>query len=79
MSYQVQLPTFTGPLDLLLHLIRRHEIDIYHIPISLITDQYLESLRQMQELDLEVAADFLVMAATLMQIKARMLDRKSVV
>lgn len=73
MSYQVQLPTFTGPLDLLLHLIRRHEIDIYHIPISLITDQYLESLRQMQELDLEVAADFLVMAATLMQIKARML------
>ncbi len=73
MSYQVQLPTFTGPLDLLLHLIRRHEIDIYHIPISLITDQYLASLRQLEELDLELAADFLLMAATLMQIKARML------
>lgn len=73
MPYQVQLPSFTGPLDLLLHLIRKNEVEIYDIPISLIADQYLEFLGQMEELDLDLAADFLLMAATLMQIKGRML------
>lgn len=64
---------FSGPLDLLLHLIERAEIDIYNIPIVEITDQFLAYLQTMEFLDLQVAADFLLMAATLMQIKARML------
>ena len=72
-QYPVRLDNFEGPLDLLVHLIRRHEIDIYDIPIALITGQYLEYLELMQELDLDVAGEFLVMAATLIQIKARML------
>jgi len=72
-QYPVRLDNFEGPLDLLVHLIRRHEIDIYDIPIALITEQYLEYLELMQELDLDVAGEFLVMAATLIQIKARML------
>jgi len=72
-SYQVKLPVFEGPLDLLLHLIREHRIDIYDIPISLITREYLECLELMTELNLSVAGEFLVMAATLLQIKSRML------
>lgn len=72
-SYQVKLAVFTGPLDLLLHLIERAEIDIYNIPIVEITDQFLAYLRTMEFFDLHIAADFLLMAATLMQIKARML------
>lgn len=72
-QYPVKLDNFEGPLDLLVYLIRRHEIDIYDIPIVLITEQYLEYLELMQELDLDVAGEFLVMAATLIQIKARML------
>ena len=72
-SYEVKLDAFTGPLDLLLHLIRKHEIDIYDIPISLITHQYLEYLKLMKELNLSFAGEFLVMAATLVQIKSRML------
>ncbi|HHW13240.1 MAG TPA: segregation/condensation protein A [Firmicutes bacterium] len=72
-SYQVKLAVFTGPLDLLLHLIERAEIDIYNIPIVEITDQFLAYLQTMEFFDLHVAADFLLMAATLMQIKARML------
>ena len=72
-QYPVKLENFEGPLDLLVHLIRRHEIDIYDIPIVLVTQQYLEYLELMQELDLDVAGEFLVMAATLIQIKARML------
>lgn len=72
-SYEVKLPAFEGPLDLLLHLIREHRIDIYDIPISLITSQYLECLNLMTELNLSVAGEFLVMAATLLQIKSRML------
>lgn len=72
-QYPVKLDNFEGPLDLLVHLIRRHEIDIYDIPIVLITEQYLEYLELMQELDLDVAGEFLVMAATLIQIKSRML------
>jgi segregation and condensation protein A len=70
---RVQLPAFEGPLDLLLHLIQRDEIEISDIPIAKITRQYLDTLELMRELDLEVAGEFLVMAATLMRIKARML------
>lgn len=70
---RVQLPAFEGPLGLLLHLIQREEIEITDIPIARITRQYLDTLELMRELDLEVAGEFLVMAATLMRIKARML------
>ncbi|MDZ4804094.1 MAG: segregation/condensation protein A [Candidatus Eisenbacteria bacterium] len=70
---QVTLPVFDGPLDLLLHLIKRDEINIYDIPIAHITEQYLAYIGMMSLLDLEVAGDFLVMAASLMRIKARML------
>ena len=69
----VRLEHFEGPLDLLLHLIRKHEVSIYDIPITLITTQYLQTMRLMQELDLDVAGEFLVMAATLIHIKSRML------
>jgi len=68
-----KLPRFEGPLDLLLHLIKRDEIDIHDIPIARITQQYLQTLELMRMLDLEVAGEFLVMAATLMRIKAKML------
>jgi segregation and condensation protein A len=69
----IKIPVFEGPFDLLLHLIRENKIDIYDIPISLITGQYLAYLEIMKELNLEIAGDFLVMAATLIQIKSRML------
>lgn len=72
-SVTFKLPRFEGPLDLLLHLIKRDEIDIYDIPIAHITKQYLDTLELMRALDLEVAGEFLVMAATLMRIKSRML------
>jgi len=71
--YEVKLDAFTGPLDLLLHLIRKHEIDIYDIPISLITQQYLEYIQLMKELNLSFAGEFLIMASTLVHIKSRML------
>ncbi len=71
--YEVKLDAFTGPLDLLLHLIRKHEVNIYDIPISLVTKQYLEYINIMKELNLSFAGEFLVMAATLIQIKSRML------
>ena len=71
--YHVKLDKFEGPLDLLLHLIKKEEIDIYDIPIARITVQYLSYIEMMHMLDLEVAGEFLVMAATLMRIKARML------
>ena len=73
MVYQIRLPVFEGPLDLLLHLIKVDQIDIYDIPIARITDEYFQYLRMMEELDLEVAGEFLVMAATLVYIKSRML------
>lgn len=73
MSYMVRLEVFEGPFDLLLNLIERAELDIFDIPIAHITEEYLDYLRQMQELDLVVSGDFLVMAATLLQIKAKML------
>lgn len=72
-GYRVVLESFEGPLDLLLFLIKRDKIDIYDIPIARVTEQYLEHVRLMQALDLEVAGEFLVMAATLMRIKAKML------
>ncbi|MHB9024847.1 MAG: segregation and condensation protein A [Armatimonadota bacterium] len=72
-GYPVALPVFEGPLDLLLYLIRRQEIDIYDIPIAAITAQFLDYLTLMESLDIELAADFLVMAATLLEIKSRML------
>ncbi len=73
MSYHVCLKQFEGPLDLLLHLIRRDKINIYDIPISHITREYLSFIEIMKELELEVAGEFFVMAATLMRIKAQML------
>jgi segregation and condensation protein A len=69
----VRLQNFEGPLDLLLHLIKKSEVNIYDIPIALITAQYLETIQLMQELDLDVAGEFLVMAATLIHIKSKML------
>ena len=93
-TVSIKLERFEGPLDLLLHLIKRDEIDIYDIPISHITQQYLAYIELIRALDLDIAGEFLVMAATLMRIKAKMLlplpamgeeelpgdpDRKSVV
>jgi len=72
-AYAVKLEQFEGPLDLLLALIKQGEIDIYDIPIALITEQYLAALELMAVLDLDVSGDFLIMAATLIQIKLRML------
>jgi segregation and condensation protein A len=72
-DYRIKLQVFEGPLDLLLFLIRKNELDIYDIPIESVTRQYLEALRAMQQLDLELAGEFFVMAATLMEIKSRML------
>ncbi|MGH7825610.1 MAG: segregation and condensation protein A [Candidatus Binatia bacterium] len=73
MSTQVQLEIFEGPLDLLLHLIKKNEVSITDIPIATITEQYLATLELMQSLNLDVAGEFLVMAATLIHIKSRML------
>ena len=72
-DYPVRLAAFEGPLDLLIHLIKKHEVDIYDIPIVLITQQYLEYLDLMAELNLDVAGEFLVMAATLIHVKSRTL------
>ena len=72
-DYPVRVSNFEGPLDLLIHLIRKNEVDIYDIPIVHIARQYLEYLDLMREIDLDVAGEFLVMAATLIQIKSRML------
>jgi len=73
MDYQVKLEIFEGPLDLLLHLIHKNEVDIFDIPIATITDQYLEYLEMMRALNISVATDFLVMASTLIHIKSKML------
>lgn len=72
-GYTVQAGGFDGPLDLLLHLIKQNEVDIYNIPIAAITRQYLEYVELMKELNLDIAGEFLVMASTLIQIKSRML------
>ena len=72
--YRVQLDEiFEGPMDLLVHLIRKNELDIYDIPIALITEQYLEYLEWMQAMNIDYAGDFLLMASTLTQLKSRML------
>ncbi len=73
MAYQVQLENFEGPLDLLLFLLQEHEIDIYDIPVALITHQYLEYLELLKLLDLEMGGDYILMAATLIRIKSKML------
>lgn len=72
-NFAIRLPVFEGPLDLLLYLIRRNEIDIYDIPIEKVTRQYIEIIDSMETLDLEIAGEFFVMASTLMYIKSRML------
>ena len=76
MEFSTKLKSFEGPLDLLLHLIDKNKIDIYDIPISMITDQYLEYLDQMEKKDADITSEFLVMAATLLDIKAKMLIPK---
>lgn len=73
MSYQVKLPVFEGPFEALFYLIQKAEVDIYDIPLARITDEYLDYLRQMEELNLEIASEFLVMAATLLKIKSQRL------
>lgn len=72
-DYRIKLQVFEGPLDLLLFLIRKNELDIYDIPIESVTRQYIDALHTMQQLDLDVAGEFFVMAATLMEIKSRLL------
>lgn len=72
-AFKIALPNFEGPLDLLLHLIREHKIDIFDIPIALITEKYLEYLARMKEINLDIAGEFLVMASTLAHIKSRLL------
>ncbi len=78
MAIPVKLEAFEGPLDLLLHLIDKNKVDIYDIPIVDITEQYLEYIRQMEDQDMNVMSEFLVMAATLLDIKCRMLLPKEV-
>jgi segregation and condensation protein A len=73
MSYEIKLDIFEGPLDLLLYLIRKNEIDIYNIPIALITEQYLSYLDMMRSLNLDLAGEYLVLASTLIHIKSKML------
>ncbi|MDX9872606.1 MAG: segregation/condensation protein A [Clostridia bacterium] len=73
MVYQVRIPVFEGPMDLLLHLLDKNEVDIYDIPIALISSQYIEYLSMAEEIDLELTSEFLLMACTLLSIKARML------
>src|SRR5690554_302156 len=72
-SYKVKLETFEGPLDLLLHLVNELEIDIYDIPVAEITEQYLNYIHTMQRIELNIASEYLVMAATLLEIKSAML------
>jgi len=71
--YRINLPVYEGPLDLLLDLIRKQEMDIHNIPIAKITEQYLDYLHQLDKLDIDVSADFIYMAATLIHIKSKML------
>lgn len=73
MSINIKIDAFEGPMDLLLHLIKKSEVDIYNIPIAEITEQYMDYLKKMEELDLNIASEFLVMAATLLEIKSQML------
>jgi segregation and condensation protein A len=72
-AFRVALPNFEGPLDLLLHLIKEHRVDIFDIPLALITEKYLQHLEKMREINLDIAGEFLVMASTLAHLKSRML------
>ncbi|MHB8875433.1 MAG: segregation and condensation protein A [Myxococcaceae bacterium] len=72
-AFRIALPNFEGPLDLLLHLIREHKLDIFDIPIALVTEKYLAHLKTMREINLDIAGEFLVMASTLAHIKSRLL------
>jgi segregation and condensation protein A len=72
-AFRIALPNFEGPLDLLLHLIREHKVDILDIPIALIAEKYLAHLARMRSIDLDIAGEFLVMASTLLHLKSRML------
>jgi len=73
MKYKIELESFEGPMDLLLHLIHEAEIDIYDIPINIITEQFLNYIQKMEELNLEIASEFIVMASSLIEIKSKML------
>lgn len=73
MAYNIKLEAFEGPFDLLFHLIEKNEIDLYDIPINEVTDQYIHYIKTMEELDLDVTSEFLVMAATLLEIKSKLL------
>ncbi|MCA9278921.1 MAG: segregation/condensation protein A [Phycisphaeraceae bacterium] len=77
-EYRVHLDVFDGPMDLLMHLIHQHEVDISDIPVAIIADQYIDYIRHVEKVDMETAGDFLLMAATLMEIKSRMIARQSV-
>src|SRR5580698_10598473 len=78
-TYQIKLPQFEGPFDLLLFFIERDELDIYDIPISKITDEFLNYIQQMEILNIDMASEFIVVAASLMRVKAKMLlPRKEV-
>src|SRR4051794_6770595 len=72
-EYRVELPTFRGPLDLLLYLVKKHEVDILDVPVAVIAGSYLRYLEVIQIIDIEVTGDFLVMASTLMEIKSRLM------
>lgn len=78
-TYNIKLDAFEGPMDLLLHLIDKHKINIYDIPISILTKQYLDYLDKMKAFNIEISSEFLIMAATLLQIKSRMLLPKNMV
>lgn len=73
MAYNIKIQAFEGPFDLLFHLIEKNEIDLYDIPINEVTDQYIQYIKAMEELDLDVTSEFLVMAATLLEIKSKLL------
>ena len=73
MPFQIKIPVFEGPFDLLLFFIERDELDIYNIPIAKITSDFLDYIRQMELMNIDLASEFIVVAATLMKIKARML------
>ncbi len=77
MSYQITIDSFQGPLDLLLHLIEKNKLNIYDIPISQITDQYMDYIKEWKELNLDVASEFLVMASSLLELKSRELLPKN--
>ena len=77
MGIPVKLEVFEGPLDLLLHLIDKNKVDIYDIPIVEITNQYMEYIRDMQDKDLNIMSEFLLMAATLLDIKCKPLERNT--